>query len=691
MNKKRPTLFKVTVFLTAGIFLLNSVSNALELSTDRRISSYNLLPKPLVFQKAFQGQGSAQLEGSVHAPVELLTALSSIAAHFLINKRGKTTFVKTIRDKFRNNRSILSILDNVDLEGVHRKRNIVYITYTLKEKKYEIKMCLREKIDTLEQGGSEWGVYERFGIKIKTIRHTGQKDLKGPKAADSNSIIEDIISDGKMIEIVMEEGNLKAYTVEYVNGYSPGITDPEEYRGPPFDISNILDEDEISNLTDWMLKHPWIGPGDTSNLTIKFRIALNRTVLRYKDKISNSNIAHAGFRDKAIYMGEALFKYIFQHGHQLFQREILEEDELQHLKGFDHGTPEQVRGKLRLVGSIMEDLKDILRSKERSRDLSCERPETAPDEKEERSEEDIEPEHEESHKGSLAECFRIIYEDPAFRNKPDISIDDLSGKMGGITGALDTADSLESLGILVEGTALYTYRLRKDIHDLPPEDIKKILAILEPCHHEMSYSATLAVKARIDMICLHHINMHLLPPVENGKILWHVVPIELVPHSLRSKFYSMIRETNRDYPHVKEKIKIVTEGQDMEEVINELIADPNNIVNAAVGDEEDLEDLPEGVKALVFEGELKNFRQLEGILAALRALYQNDVETLITIYQILTGYSIDDERADEITANIDDPKALADVIVFYLKPVEIRDTEDLRILNSKLLKFIYAA
>ncbi len=194
-----------------------------------------------------------------------------------------------------------------------------------------------------------------------------------------------------------------------------------------------------------------------------------------------------------------------------------------------------------------------------------------------------------------------------------------------------------------------------------------------------------------DMNTLHRLNMDLIPPVEEGKILWHVIPIDLVPESIRSEFVSTINKIDRDYPDLREKIKVVTDRQVLHQVVSELADDSNNVVGVAVKDVDSLKWLPEGVKALVFEGELGDFRHLEGVLAALRALQNNNARALIEIYRILTGSAFLGYTADDILAKINDPEKLADIITFGLTPVEIPDDDYLTELNGRLLEFIYAA
>ena len=197
-------------------------------------------------------------------------------------------------------------------------------------------------------------------------------------------------------------------------------------------------------------------------------------------------------------------------------------------------------------------------------------------------------------------------------------------------------------------------------------------------------------KMNAEMTRIHEMDIELIPPLEKGKTLWHVIPAELIPLSIRKDFIKMVGDLNRDLPEMREKIRIVTEKQDLTAVTAELAADGNNVVDVAVAGAGQLESLPEGVKALVFEGELGDFRQLEGILAALRALQQDNARALTDLYRILTGKDYTGDEAD-ILKNIADPVALSKVIKFTLLPIRVYDYNALDAMNQRLLQLMRAA
>jgi hypothetical protein len=195
-----------------------------------------------------------------------------------------------------------------------------------------------------------------------------------------------------------------------------------------------------------------------------------------------------------------------------------------------------------------------------------------------------------------------------------------------------------------------------------------------------------SVSTEADMEALDHECRELLPSVEVGKVLYHIIPESFVPEPIGGEIGKIARETRSR----RERIKIVKDKEFLSE-IQRLSSDANNVVLAAVPEAVMLSGLPKGVKALVFVrskiSEAYDFEQIEGIIAALRALERADAAALTRIYRILTGSPFKGSESD-IIANIGDPKMLSMYIIFNLKPIIIEDYTELERLNNRLITLL---
>jgi hypothetical protein len=158
--------------------------------------------------------------------------------------------------------------------------------------------------------------------------------------------------------------------------------------------------------------------------------------------------------------------------------------------------------------------------------------------------------------------------------------------------------------------------------------------------------------------------------------------------SRKRKFRSLLGSIRSRPENFREKIIIGNKGESIEETIARVLKRyPNAKINAAVTDRNKQSELSgRNVLSLVFEAEAGpcNFRQLEGVVAALRALSRDDRETLFEVYHLLTGSPFEGPVAQDIGELI---KAL----VFKLPPAEIKNTGDLKRLNENIITFIQAA
>lgn len=247
---------------------------------------------------------------------------------------------------------------------------------------------------------------------------------------------------------------------------------------------------------------------------------------------------------------------------------------------------------------------------------------------------------------------------------------------------------LEALGLAMSDKEArpVAYQLAENIRNLSPPDVENIHSV-----QDLYRLTGASAKITSDMDKIHILNLRLRPPIEKGKFMYHVIPIEMIPEKIRPDFNKLVRQINANS---REKIKIVAR-KDLLATVAKLakVKGGRNIVDVAVPYRKDLRGLPKGVKALVFRGAVggaHNVRQLEGIIAALRALQVKDTRALAGIYELMTGLSFTG-RDEDILKYADDPIRLAAFIVFNLKPIRVEDYEALRSFNRSLIELIRSA
>ncbi|MFA5147201.1 MAG: phosphotransferase [Candidatus Omnitrophota bacterium] len=199
------------------------------------------------------------------------------------------------------------------------------------------------------------------------------------------------------------------------------------------------------------------------------------------------------------------------------------------------------------------------------------------------------------------------------------------------------------------------------------------------------------------MESINKIDLEWMPSLETKETLWHVISIDLIPFNIRNDFMSRIRGWNGVS---REKIVVMTERQTPEEMAASIKSEAagkglSAKIDFALAREGEIDKLPEGVRALVFEPEggiVGDFVQLEGILASLRALhiddYKQKIEKLTLLYELMAGEALPQSKIPAESASV---KEFARIFKFILpRPAPI-DPKDLKILNERLLEFIQNA
>jgi|GEM_PF-1483475 len=181
-------------------------------------------------------------------------------------------------------------------------------------------------------------------------------------------------------------------------------------------------------------------------------------------------------------------------------------------------------------------------------------------------------------------------------------------------------------------------------------------------------------------------NVRLAPPVPDTKVLWHVFANGLI--SFQEQTSGLGTQINRmsDNKNGTERIKILNEKENLNEVLENLAKDPSNIVHVMVNGDASLENIPEKIKIAIFNGEIGDYSQVIGIMAVSRALAIEDIaernKALCRLYKLLTG-----EEFKGTLPETRDPKELARAIVFNLPEIMVLNYDELIELNE--MKIFY--
>ena len=191
---------------------------------------------------------------------------------------------------------------------------------------------------TLFKGGGDSG-QEKEAKVASPEESAGDRDLKGAEAPDSDKVIRELLGENEFVEVEYDRSTqgLKGWMVKDLGkGYIPGKTSKGKYRGEAILIDRLFTEEEKTNLIDWIesnrLKAPPKEDDARRTSYICFRIALNRTALRWKTDLKHSNVAHAGYKDRCVYIGEYFLKYLMRNRHKDLRQKVLTEDEKWHLE-----------------------------------------------------------------------------------------------------------------------------------------------------------------------------------------------------------------------------------------------------------------------------------------------------------------------------------------------------------------------
>jgi hypothetical protein len=201
-----------------------------------------------------------------------------------------------------------------------------------------------------------------------------------------------------------------------------------------------------------------------------------------------------------------------------------------------------------------------------------------------------------------------------------------------------------------------------------------------------------AVRELVKMAVLHQINLEQKPGIDDGKVLWHIIEEDVVAPSQRSSFAQNVN-SDLEKAGSRERICLWRAGKTLDEVTGGILKKcPNATFDVALASANNIEKkVPSDMKQLVFEGKAGDFVQLEGIVAALRALHgpRDDIlPALRRIYSALNGsacpYDIDPDL-------LNNPQEFAKRFIFKLPPIAPIPDDEIRGVNRHLRELLVAA
>jgi hypothetical protein len=206
------------------------------------------------------------------------------------------------------------------------------------------------------------------------------------------------------------------------------------------------------------------------------------------------------------------------------------------------------------------------------------------------------------------------------------------------------------------------------------------------------------LRESVKMAVVHELNNMISRTVAPTKTVWHVIDKGLVAVGQESYFQNFNAELER--AGSSERVRFVRDDEELADVVNGLEAEhPGEEISVAAHDRKDIDGLASaGVKKiLVFEGEPGDIAHIDGIIAALRALYLNPDEAvpmLKLIYTALGAVPGEDVESDEAVLKdllAGSPYEFAAKFVYILPKVVGLPVGDLQRLNRVMREFVVKA
>jgi glycogen synthase len=250
----------------------------------------------------------------------------------------------------------------------------------------------------------------------------------------------------------------------------------------------------------------------------------------------------------------------------------------------------------------------------------------------------------------------------------------------------ETFESLRGLGIFVpiDGKEGF-YKFADMMIGEDPDTGTLLNAIIA----ELKISASLPAKEVAKMAIINEINKTLT--IDETKTTWHIIDKNVIPRAQQDTIITRLDKFDRENPKAKERILILDDLEIVSNIIAIRDKDKNAVINVALSSIAQVEAYQytfgeKKVKPLVFQS-LGNFIQLEGVIAALRALEREDLAALLRIYSVMAEKPFKNPP----TAISKNPIEFALNFIFDLPSASSVPADDMRNMNDRLFELLTAA
>ncbi len=603
--------------------------------------------------------------------IRFTTGALKITEELLLIRTKEANLKKTIRDQFRNDQDILNA---ITFSKVSIEKNFISFSYTRYDGEYLVNICLSKDLVSIKQDGENWITTGRFAIHSQLLPPV-------KLASPENSVPEEA----------------------YVFDYDGTLAERNQ---------NISDK-MVKRLARILLhgKSVAVLSGKPVEEIHQYGITISKNM---KNALSNYGIPgkelHSYLNNLSFYMSGGAIRYIVNNENEFEEDPDYPISFPENYFGPDGAITKHIgtASKSYVKGALIPSLAKYTNQEEYNKKAFLESRLTNNGRIVGLSLRKIKPLgfNGADYRESIASQLRVnlsknLYIDPAGKTSIDITLVQKSYAIKDLFKRGhkrvfyfgDEPEGNDKSVKVMSSNAAYVIKNRKlsfvDIKvngKTQRENVKKTERLLDV------FLSRFSEEEKMDKI--HKTNMSLLPPVAQDTTLVHLISTDLIPKVSRNDFMNVVRDMNDIYQ--KEKIVVITDGQ-KHHLTPFLVSLSHKYgtkinVTAAFSSKDDIKLLPENIKkALVFEGELSDFRQLEGIFAALRALHQNNTQALLELYSILANEPFTAFSEDDILACINDPEELAKKLTFFIAPPDKYDTEIFRDLHKKMLNFIQAA